>query len=69
MISGDMVYVFLLVMEARLFVILKFSSISCYLNIIFCTEREHWPDYNQVSACHAGVILAIILRTQFQVTV
>ena len=69
MISGDMVYVFLLVMEARLFVILKFSSISCYLDIILCTDREHWPDYNQVSTCHTGVILAIFLRTQFLVTV
>ena len=68
MISGDMVYVFPLVMEARLFVILKFSSISCYLDIILCTDREHWPDYNQVSACHRGVILAIFLRTQFLVT-
>ena len=70
MIFGDMVYVFLLIMESRVHVILKFSSISSYLNIIIsCTDREHWPDYNQVSACHTGVILAIILITLFLVTV
>ena len=63
MIYGDMVYVFFLIMEARVYVILKFASISCYLNI------EHWSDYNQVSVCHTGVILAIILITLFLVTV
>ena len=41
-----MVYVFLLIMEARVYVILKFSSISCYLNIIMsCTDGDHWPDH------------------------
>ena len=70
MIYGDMVYVFFLIMEARVYVILKFASISCYLNIIMsCTDREHWSDYNQVSVCHTGVILAIILITLFLVTV
>ena len=70
MICGDMVYVFFLIMEARVYVILKFASISCYLNIIMsCTDREHWSDYNQVSVCHTGVILAIILITLFLVTV
>ena len=61
MISWDMIFVFLLIMEARAYVILKFSSIFCYLNIIMpCTDREHWPDYNQVSVCHAEVILVIV---------
>ena len=70
MIYGDMVYVFFLIMEARVYVILKFASISCYLNIIMsCTDREHWSDYNHVSVCHTGVILAIILITLFLVTV
>ena len=69
MIYGDMVYVFFLIMEARVYVILKFASISCYLNIMSCTDREHWSDYNQVSVCHTGVILAIILITLFLVTV
>ena len=70
MIYGDMVYVFFLIMEARVYVILKFASISCYLNIIMsCTDREHWSNYNQVSVCHTGVILAIILITLFLVTV
>ena len=50
MISGDMVYVLLLIMETRVYVILKFSSISCYLNIIMSsTDGDHWPDFNQVS--------------------
>ena len=45
MISGGMVYVFLLIMEARIYVILKFSSISCYVNIIMSfTDRELWPE-------------------------
>ena len=70
MISGDMLYVFLLIMEARVYVIIKFSSTACYVNIIMsCTDREHWPDYNQVSACHTGAILAVILITLFLVTV
>ena len=65
-----MVYVFLQIMEARLYVILKFSSVSCYVNIVMsCTDREHWPDYNEASVCHTGVILAIILITLFPVTV
>ena len=45
MISGGMVYEFLLIMEARIYVILKFSSISYYVNIIMsCTDRELWPE-------------------------
>ena len=63
MISGDMLYVFFLIMEARIDVILKFSSVSCYLNIMSCTDREHWPDYNQLSVCHTGIFIAIILLT------
>ena len=63
MISGDMLYVFFLIMEARIDVILKFSSVSCYLNITSCTDREHWPDYNQLSVCHTGIFIAIILLT------
>ena len=62
-------YVFLLIMEARVYVILKLSSIFCYLNIIMqCADREHWPDYDQVYVCHTGII-AIILITLFLVTV
>ena len=60
LISGDMLYVFLLIIEARVYVIFKFSSVSCYLNIMSYTNREHWSDYNQVSVCHTGVIIAII---------
>ena len=64
MISGDMLYAFLLIMEARVYVILKFSLFACYLqNIMSFTDREHLPDYNQVSECHTGVIIVIILIT------
>ena len=64
MISGDMLYAFLQIMEARVYVILKFSLFSCYLNnIMACTDREQWPDYNQVPVCHTGVIIVIILIT------
>ena len=63
MISGDMLFVFLQTMEARIDVILKFSSVSCYLNIMSCTDREHWPDSNQLSVCHAGLFIAIVLLT------
>ena len=61
MISGDMLYVFLLI---RVYVILKFFSVSCYLNnIMSYTDREHWSDYNQIFACHTEVTTAIILIT------
>ena len=57
-------------MEARVYVILKYSSIPCYVNIIMsCTDTEHWPGYNQVSVFHTIVINAIILITLFLVTV
>ena len=49
-------------MEARVYIILMFSLVYCYLkNIMSCTDREHWSDYNQVSVCHTKVIIAIIL--------
>ena len=67
MISEGMLHVFLLIMETRVYAILKFSSVSCYFNnIMSSTDREDWPDYNQFSVCHTGVI---ILITLFLVTV
>ena len=63
-IYRDMLYVFHLIMEARVYVVLKFSSVYCYLiKIMSCTNREHWSDYNQVSVRHTGVTIAIILIT------
>ena len=71
--EGHMVYVFLLIMEDRVYiyninVTLKLSSISCHITMS-CTDIQHWPDYNQVSVCHTGVILVIILITLILVTV
>ena len=64
MISGYMLYVFLLIMDARVYVILKFSLLSCYLsNIMPCSDTEQWPDNNQDPVCDTGVITAIILIT------
>ena len=57
MISGDM-------LQARVYLILKFSLFACYLqNIMSFTDREHLLDYNQVSECHTRVIIVIILIT------
>ena len=66
MISADMLYAFLQIMEARVYVILRFSLFSCCLNnVMSCTDRKQWPNYNQVSVCHTGVIIVIILITLY----
>ena len=70
MVSGDILYVFLLIMETRVHVILKFSSVSCYLsNTMSCTDREHWSDYNQVSVSYRSYHCNHFNNTPFLVTV
>ena len=70
MVSGDILYVFLLIMETRVHVILKFSSVSCYLsNTMSCTDREHWSDYNQVSVSYRNYHCNHFNNTPFLVTV